>query len=239
MCVGLSTHAATSPEKDPSHPQDVCTISTWIQVWPHNEPKENSKGQPTNQIVPVDQTLASPCGAVSSHAGATALLFLPCITAITQQQAILAVTSATNLTEGWIILSIITLSFCVLNRNLNKRGVHILCRTWHFVKSIVTLTVPAAKPKSEWTKMAVTYQNLQLVHSTHLGHHQMLENIYWTCLLSDTNSYRKLHFKNRRNQNSPNKIKSSWRKKKTKTKQNKTKEESELSLPPWNISFKC
>lgn len=145
----FSTHAAISPEKDPSHPQDVCTISTWIQVWPHNEPKENSKGQPTNQIVPVDQTLASPCSAVSSHAGATALLFLPCITAITQQQAILAVTSATNLTEGWIIFSIITLSFCVLNRNLNKRGVHILCRTWHFVKSIVTLTVPAAKPKSE------------------------------------------------------------------------------------------
>lgn len=127
---------------------------------------------------------------------------LPCITAIAEQQAILAVTSATHLTEGRIILSISTLSFRVLNRNLNKTGIHSLCRMWHFLKSIITLTVvPAAKSKSERTKVAVTRQNLHFVHSAHLGHDQMPANIYLTCLLSDTNDYRKLHFKNGQNKN--------------------------------------
>lgn len=133
------------------------SITSWgrlhykhMDTSPHDEPEESSKGQPTDQIVPVHQPLANP--AVPSaimqvlHSFQP---FLPCITAITQQQAILTVTSATHLTEGWIILSIITLSFRVLNRNLNKRGFHILCRMWHFLKSIITLTVPAAKSKSE------------------------------------------------------------------------------------------
>jgi len=125
---------------------DIYTASTWIQVLPDDKPAESNKGHPTDQSVPVDQTLASP-------AALSAIMqvlhsfqpFLPCITAVTEQQAILAVTSATHLTEGWIILSIITPSYRVVNRNLNTRGIHILRRMSHFLKFSVTLTVPAAK----------------------------------------------------------------------------------------------
>lgn len=108
----------------------MSALRTWIQMWPHDEPEKSCERQPTDQIVPVDQTQASP--AVPSamiqvlHSFQP---FLPCITAITQQQAILTVTSATHLTEGWIILIIIiiiTLSIRVLSRNLNKRDSHFI-----------------------------------------------------------------------------------------------------------------
>lgn len=132
VCRTVHTYAATRPEKDPSHHGDVCAISTWIQVWTH-EPEESSKGQSTDQIVPVDQTLASlalpPAIMQVLHLFQP---FLPCIAAITQQQAILVVTSATHLTEGWIILSIITLSFRVLNGNLNKRNSHFMQSVQNF-----------------------------------------------------------------------------------------------------------
>lgn len=129
----------------------------------------------------------SACGANSSHVQpcrcCVHFSLSPCITAIAEQQAILTVTPATHLTERWIILSISTLSFRVLNWNLNRTGIHSLCRMWHFLKSIITLTVvPAAKSRSERTKMAVTHQNLHLVHSVHLGHDEMPDNIYLSCL---------------------------------------------------------
>lgn len=49
--------------------------------------------------------------------------------------------------------------------------------------------------------MVVTHLNLHLALSAHLGHDQMPDNIYLTCLLSGTNDCRKLHFKNRQDKN--------------------------------------
>lgn len=139
-------------------------------------------------MVPGDQTLASP--AVLSAVTQVLYSFqyiLPCITAITQQQAILSVTSATYFTKGWIIFSFTTLSFCVLNRNLNQREIHMKCRTCHLIP-VVTLVVTPARSTTEITKMAAAYVNLQLRTLNTSNTRRDLLN----CLLSDTVNHRKL-----------------------------------------------
>lgn len=144
----VHTYVAKWREKDPGHHGDGCLhYNTWIHSWAWRE-QQGAACKP-------DRACEPNSGHVQSCRCSIHFSLLPCITAITEQQAILAVTSATHLTEGWIILSISTLSFRVLNRNLNKTGIDSSSRTWHFLKSIITLTVvPAVKSKSEGVKMA-------------------------------------------------------------------------------------
>lgn len=218
MCAWLPTHTFLNDQKKIHHTmgQGICTTTHGYMAGHMMSLKRAARGS-----LQPDSACGANSGRVQSGRCSIHCSLLPCITAIAEQQAILTVTSATHLTEGWIILPISTLSFRVLNWNLNRTGIHSLCRMWHF-------KIHCHTNSSEGIKVAVTHQNVHLVCSAHLGNDEMPDNIYLSCLLSDTNDYRELHFKNRQNKNP--RIRSKVVKQKKDAK-NENKEKSKLHWP--------